>query len=98
MVISALALRLNVVPSLKVMPSEELAAVRTTSFRKMSSLSLSGILALLRVTVAVPVMIATLPIGSSGGCASAAGAAGSGAGAAGGWVTGGGGGWGGGAR
>jgi len=56
---------LNVVPSLKVMPSDELAAVCTTSFRKMSSLSLSGIAALLRVTVAVPVTIATLPIGSS---------------------------------
>src|SRR3977135_1448134 len=90
-VICALAFRLNVVPSLKVMPSDELAAVCTTSLRKMSSLTFSGIAALLRVTVAVPVMIATLPIGSSGGCASAAGAAGSGAGAAGVFVAGGGG-------
>src|SRR5207244_10874809 len=82
MVICALALRLKVVPSLKVRPSDELCAVCTTSLRKISSFGLSGIAVLLRVTVAVPTTAATLPIGSSG-TASAAGAAGSGVGAAG---------------
>ena len=80
MVICALALRLKVVPSPKVRPSDEFAAVCTTSLRKMSSLTLSGMALLLRVTVAVPVTVATLPIGSSGARASAArDAAGSGA-------------------
>ena len=45
----------------------------------MSSLTLSGVVLLLRITLALPVTVATLPIGSSGACASAAGAAASGA-------------------
>src|SRR6202140_2722547 len=64
-VIFALAVRLNVVASLKVTPSVEFADVCNTSFRKMSSCSLSGIELLLRTTVALPVSVATFPIGSS---------------------------------
>ncbi|HEY4114553.1 MAG TPA: hypothetical protein VGM17_10890, partial [Rhizomicrobium sp.] len=72
--------RLNVVASLKVTPSVEFAEVCTTSFRKMSSCTLSGVGVLLRVTVALPVRVATFPIGSSSaGCASAGAAAGAGA-------------------
>jgi hypothetical protein len=41
-----------------------LADVRNTSLWKISSLSLSGVAVLLRVTVALPVKVATLPIGS----------------------------------
>src|SRR6478609_789327 len=71
------AVRLNVVASLKVTPSVEFAEVCSTSFRKMSSCNLSGVGVLLRVTVAVPVKVATFPIGSSSaGCASAGAAAG----------------------
>src|ERR1700675_848734 len=71
--IFALAVRLNVVASLKVTPSVEFADVCNTSFRKMSSCSLSGVAALLRVTVALPVSVATFPIGSAAGGAGAAG-------------------------
>src|SRR3954451_4370120 len=50
----------------------------------MSSLTLSGVVLSLRITLALPVTVATLPIGSSGASAAAAsGVAGSGAGAAG---------------
>src|SRR5580693_693934 len=63
--ICALAVRLKVVASLKVTPSVEFAAVCSTSLRKMSSFSLSAVACLLRVTVALPVRVATLPIGSS---------------------------------
>src|SRR4051794_10857970 len=48
----------------------------------MSSLILSAIAVLLRITLAVPVSAATLPIGSSGACASVAGADVGGAGVA----------------
>src|SRR5665213_2336097 len=84
MVMLAFAVRLNVVASLKVTPSVEFAEVCSTSLRKMSSCSLSGVATLLRVTVALPVRVATLPIGSS---VAAAGCAGEGA------VTGAGAGW-----
>src|SRR3954463_4936163 len=51
----------------------------------MSSLTLSGVVWSLRITLAFPVTVATLPIGSSGASAVvASGVAGSGAGAAGG--------------
>ena len=43
----------------------------------MSSLTLSGVVLSLRITLALPVTVATLPTGSSGACASAAGVAGS---------------------
>ncbi|MGY3192684.1 hypothetical protein ACVIWU_002050 [Bradyrhizobium sp. USDA 4509] len=83
-VILALARRLKVVPSLKVMPSEEVPDVATSSLAKMSSRICSGVAVLLRVTVAVPVSVATLPIGSgAAGCALAAGAGVAGAGVAG---------------
>src|SRR6185437_9707975 len=49
----------------------------------MSSLTLSGVVLSLRITLALPVTVATLPIGSSGACASAAGAFASGVGVAG---------------
>src|ERR1044072_1355140 len=50
----------------------------------MSSLTLSGVVLSLRITLALPVTVATLPIGSSGGSAVvAAGVDGSGAGGAG---------------
>src|ERR1700747_2493317 len=65
MVILAFADRWKVVSSLKVMPSEAPVDVCTVSLRKMSSLSLSAIEFLLRMTVAVPTSVATLPIGSS---------------------------------
>ena len=65
MVILALAERWKVVSSLKVMPSEAPEDVCTVSLRKMSSLSFSAIESLLRMTVAVPVSVATFPIGSS---------------------------------
>src|ERR1700678_2638370 len=75
--ICALAVRLKVVASLKVTPSVEFAAVCSTSLRKISSFGLIGLDCLLRVTVALPVRVATLPIGSSlPGCAAAAGDAG----------------------
>ena len=46
----------------------------------MSSLTLSGVVLLLRITLALPVTVATLPIGSSGASAAvASGVAGSGA-------------------
>jgi hypothetical protein len=64
MVIFAFADRLKVVASLKVMPSEELEDVCTWSLRKMSSRKCSGSEFLLRMTVAMPVSVATLPIGS----------------------------------
>jgi hypothetical protein len=57
--------RLKVVASLKVTPRLEFADVCKTSLRKMSSWSFSGSESLLRMTVAVPVSVATLPIGSS---------------------------------
>src|ERR1019366_3915491 len=63
----ALAVRLKVVASLKVMPRVEFVDVCRMSLRKMSSCSFSGVEALLRMTVAVPVSVATLPIGSSAG-------------------------------
>jgi hypothetical protein len=67
-----MAVRLNVVESLKVTPRVEFAEVCNTSFRKMSSFSFSGVDALLRVTAALPVRVATFPIGSSAaGCAAA---------------------------
>src|SRR5450631_1499836 len=74
----ALAVRLKVVASLKVTPSVELAEVCSRSLRKISSCSLSVVAVLLRVTVALPVSVATLPIGSSlvaglGGLAAVAG-------------------------
>ena len=86
MVIFAFADRLKVVASLKVMPSEELDDVCTMSLRKMSSRRCSASEFLLRITVAMPVSLATLPIGSSDAAGtgvdeSAAGAAGVGAGA-----------------
>src|SRR5215472_14038733 len=71
MVILAFADRWNVVSSLKVMPSEAPADVCTESLRKMSSLSFSAIESLLRMTVAVPVSVATFPIGSSAGAGEA---------------------------
>ena len=50
----------------------------------MSSLTLSGVVLSLRITLALPVTVATLPIGSSGASAAvASGVAGSGAAAAG---------------
>src|SRR5271165_5773519 len=64
MVIFAFADRLKVVASLKVMPSEELEDVCTWSLRKISSRRCSGSEFLLRITVAMPVSVATLPIGS----------------------------------
>ena len=67
-VIFALADRLNVVASLKVMPSFDLADVSTMSLAKISSRNNSGVVALLRVTVALPVSVATLPIGSPAAC------------------------------
>src|SRR5215475_450970 len=73
MVILAFAERRKVVASLKVMLSEAPADVCTVSFRKMSSFSFSAIESLLRMTVAVPVMVATLPIGSPAGAAAGAG-------------------------
>ena len=74
--------RLKVVASLKVTPRLEFADVCSTSLRKMSSWSLSGSESLLRMTVAVPVSVATLPIGSSAGAcvAEAGGGAGEGKG------------------
>src|SRR3954462_13610171 len=75
MVILALAERLNVVASSKVMPSGELDEVCTTSLRKISSRTRTGEEFLSRSTVAMPVTVATLPIGSTAaGCASVAGA------------------------
>src|SRR5215831_2311042 len=71
MVILAFADRWNVVSSLKVMPREAPAEVCTVSLRKISSLSFSAIESLLRMTVAVPVSVATLPIGSSAGAGDA---------------------------
>ena len=72
------------VASLKVTPSVEFAEVCSASLRKMSSCSLSGVEVLLRVTVALPVSVATLPIGSSAaGWAAEGAAAGAWAGAAG---------------
>src|SRR6185436_20887575 len=44
----------------------------------MSSLTLSGVVLSSRITLALPVTVATLPIGSSGACASVAGAVASG--------------------
>src|SRR5258707_5253974 len=71
MVIRELAVRLNVVAALKVTPSDEFVEVCSTSLRKISSLGFSGVASLLRVTVALPVNAATLPIGSSfAACAS----------------------------
>jgi hypothetical protein len=64
---------LKVVASVKVTPSVELADVCNTSPWKMSSLRLSGVAAFLRVTVALPVRVATLPIGSIAGAWSCAG-------------------------
>src|ERR1700741_3766574 len=64
MVIFASADSLKVVASLKVMLSEELDDVCTWSLRKMSSRTCSGSEFLLRTTVAIPVTVATLPIGS----------------------------------
>ena len=82
MVMLALAVRLKVVASLKVTPSVEFAEVCNTSLRKISSCTFSGVGVLLRVTVAVPVKVATFPIGSSSeGCAAAGAAAGGVAGA-----------------
>src|SRR5665213_2986628 len=87
MVMLAFAVRLNVVASLKVTPSVEFAEVCSTSLRKMSSCSLSGVATLLRVTVALPVRVATLPIGSSVAAAGCAGeGAVAGAGACAGWA------------
>jgi hypothetical protein len=79
-----------------------LADVCNRSLWKMSSLSLSGVAVLLRVTVAVPVRVATLPTDSlavvwaeawSGACAgadvaggAATGGAGTGAGVGAGWI------------
>ena len=84
MVIMALAVRLKVVASLKVMPSADFAPVSTTSPAKISSRSSSGVVALLRVTLALPDRLATLPTGSAAaGCASAGVAGGAAAGAAG---------------
>lgn len=73
--IFALAARLKVVESLKVTPSVELACVCRMSPWKMSSCSLSGVELLLRVTVALPVRVATLPIGSSAAAGAGEGAA-----------------------
>src|SRR5579883_2270085 len=64
MVIFESADSLKVVASLKVMPSEEFDEVCTWSLRKMSSRTCSGSEFLLRITVAMPVSVATLPIGS----------------------------------
>src|SRR5579871_1168886 len=64
MVIFESADSLKVVASLKVMPSEEFDEVCTWSLRKMSSRTCSGSEFLLRMTVAIPVSVATLPIGS----------------------------------
>src|SRR5882724_4697952 len=73
-VIRAFAVRLKVVASLKVTPRLEFADVCKASLRKMSSWRLRGSESLLRMTVAVPVSVATLPIGSSAGaCAAGAG-------------------------
>src|ERR1700749_4558125 len=77
MVMLAFAVRLKVVASLKVTPSVEFAEVCSTSLRKISSCTFSVVGVLLRVTVAVPVTVATFPIGSSsGGCAVGGGARG----------------------
>jgi hypothetical protein len=83
--ILALAVRLKVVASLKVTPSAEFACVCSTSPWKMSSCRRSGADALLRVTVALPVSVATLPIGSASAEGAGEGAA-AGAGACAGWV------------
>ena len=77
--------RLKVVASLKVTPSVEFADVCNTSFGKMSSLGLSAIESLLRMAVALPVSVATFPIGSSAAAGAGEGAA-AGAGACAGWV------------
>src|SRR5690242_13208526 len=68
------------------MPSADDDDVCTVSLRKMSSLSLSEIEFLLRITVAIPLTAATLPIGSSEAAGAGVGsgvADGSGVGAAG---------------
>src|SRR5882724_5062250 len=61
------------------MPSLEFADVCTVSLKKMSSLSFSGVVTLLRITLALPLSVATLPIGSSAGACVGAAVAGSGA-------------------
>src|SRR5438105_163815 len=85
----ALARRLNVVSSSKMTPSAELAEVLSVSPLKISSLTLSAELAPLRVVVALPCTVTTVPIeagavvSGAAGVAGAAGEAAGGAGAAG---------------
>ena len=57
----ALARRLNVVSSSKMTPSAELAEVLSISPLKISSLTLSAELAPLRVVVALPCTVTTVP-------------------------------------
>jgi hypothetical protein len=52
----------NAVSSLKVTPSVPLLPVCNTSAMNIVSLRLSGLVALLRITAALPSTVATLPI------------------------------------
>src|ERR1700687_471508 len=80
-VIFALVGGLHVMASPRATPSAEFADVCNTSFRNMSSCSLSGIEFLLRTTVALPISVATFPIGSSAAaCAGEGAVVGAGAG------------------
>src|SRR5258708_22049252 len=73
----ALARRLNVVSSSKMTPSVELAEVFRMSSLKISSLTLSAELAPLRVAVALPCTVTTVPM-EAGGVAADGGVAGAG--------------------